>query len=51
MWQMPSGWQIRRPNWEMQLEQCEHEVLRDVSLSKEELYNVLEVLYQHRVIN
>ena len=46
------GWdfQSRMPKWETKLKSQEHFVLREVGLSKEKLYKVLEVLQEYGVV-
>ena len=40
-----------QPRYERQLRDIEEIILNEANISKEKLYKVLEVLYEHRVID
>lgn len=41
----------RKPSWETYLEDASDRVIEETGLSREKLKKVLEVLYEHRIIN
>lgn len=41
----------KRPQWEIYLEDAPESVIRETGLSREKLKQVLEVLYENRIIN
>lgn len=48
---MLSGWKYQAPNWETYLENAPESVIKETGLSREKLKQVLETLYEHRIIN
>lgn len=48
---MLNGWKYRKPSWETNLEDAAESVIKETGLSREKLKQVMETLYEHRVIN
>ena len=48
---MLDGWKYKRPGWETYLEDAPEDVIRETGLSREKLKQVLEVMYDNRIIN
>ena len=48
---MLQGWKYRKPSWETYLESTPESVVKQTGLSREKLKQILEVLYENRVIN
>lgn len=46
-----SGYKYQTPNWETYLADAPEYVIQETGLSREKLKQVLNVLYEHRVIN
>lgn len=40
-----------KPTWETNLEKASESVVEETGLSREQLQDILNVLYEHRVIN
>lgn len=46
------GWKSsKKPNWESSLEDASESVIRKTGLSREKLRQVMETMYEHRIIN
>lgn len=45
------GWQYKKPVWETYLEDCSESVIRETGLSREKLKEILQVMYENRIIN
>lgn len=48
---MLKGWTYNKPNWETYLENAPESVIKETGLSRDKLKQVLNVLYESRVIN
>ncbi len=48
---MLNGWKYKKPTWETNLEDASESVIRETGLSREKLKQVLETLYDNRIIN
>lgn len=48
---MLSSLKYKKPNWEMYLDDAPEGVIKETGLSREKLKQVMEVLYEHRIIN
>ena len=48
---MLSSLKYNKPSWEIYIEDASESVIKETGLSREKLKQVLEVLYEHRIIN